>query len=214
VPTTAIAYQENRVIVSADTNYQGFEYDPVSEICTPTNKRMILKWAALKDVFPALVQDKGVIDLGANFGFLCFKAIEHGAHWAVAVESKAEYLDPMFVLCRWLERRVRWTRLKFPRDTGHMNADVVCCLSLLHHVFPKCSLEDVLDALHEMANEAVILEWISPEDRAIVRKGWGPSHPEYNEERFLELARDRFGEVAFVAHGHHDTRKIYLLKKG
>lgn len=216
MPTTAIAYEKDGVIVSAETNYQGFEYDPTCKICTPTNKRTIRKWDALEDIFPHLVDGKSVIDLGANFGFLCFKAVEHGAKWAVAVERHDAYLDPMRKLCRKLliSRDVSWAKVRFPGETAHMFADVVICLSLLHHVFPKHDLESILDSLCAMTNETAIVEWMTREDRAIIRKGWASAHPEYNEDRFVELAEERFGLVSYLAHGHHDTRHIYLLQKG
>lgn len=212
MPTTCIVELTEKKLISAPTNYQGFEYDLDEKTCTPTNKRAKKKWAAVEHLFPRVVEDHTFVDLGANFGFFCYKALECGAMRATAVEGHKQYYEAM-APAQDLERRCEWIHARFPQGTHHIGGDVVMCMSLLHHVFPKCSLGDILTALHNMTYDAVIVEWIGRDDRAIVRKGWAGQHPEYNLARFRDLSRRLFrGGIYRIGEGHHDTRTIYLLK--
>jgi len=210
MPTTCIVELTEKRLVSAPTNYQGFEYDLDTMICTPTNDRAKKKWEAVKDFFPGLVKERLFLDLGANFGFFCYKAMEHGAAHATAIESNKAYYGAM-APSQDLERHVEWLNTKFPQGTHHLAADVVMCMSLIHHVFPKQTLEHIMDELRGMTHLAAIVEWVDRGDRAVMRKGWADQYPEYNRQNFLDLAENRFKHVFCTGTGHHEEREIYVL---
>jgi SAM-dependent methyltransferase len=210
MPTTCIVDLNEERIVSAPTNYQGFEYGLDSGVCIPTNNRTKKKWKAVEIFFPELVRGRSFLDLGANFGFFCYKAMEQGASHATAVESNKQYFSAIS-RAQDLERRVAWLHAKFPQGTSHLEADVVWCMSLIHHVFPKKSMEEILDALREMTHVAAVVEWVGRDDRAVRRKGWARQYPEWNEQNFRTLAEERFVRVFYIGEGHHPERALYVL---
>jgi hypothetical protein len=206
--TTAIVTVEDGCIVSAKTNYQGFTYNPATNLCAPTNNRVVRKWAVVRDVFPELVRGRSFMDLGANFGFFNFKALECGAAHTIGIEAHEPYHAALAAaLARVPVPGLEWVCARWP--TTHQ-ADVVMALSLVHHLAMKTPLERILDDLRAGAHEAVIAEWIDPEDKQATRKGLH-ERPEYTRARWLALARERFSTVELLGHGHHDTRLVYLL---
>lgn len=212
MPTTCIVRVEDGKLISAETNYQGYIWDPKVTTCTPTGKRSVAKWKAVQQIFPSLVKGREFIDIGASFGFFCFKALECNASWVTGVERHKPYWQaiqdaPMHTA------HFTWLCKRFPRETEHLHGDVVMCLSLIHHLFPSHSLYAILYYLREMTIEWLFIEWISPEDRAIVRKGWAEKHPEYNFGQFKTLARGLFSSMEPINPGHHATRYVYLLGK-
>lgn len=210
--TTCIVTVEDGKLISAETNYQGFVWDPALNVCTPTGKRAVAKWKAVQGIFSDLVKHREFIDIGANFGFFCFKALEYGASWVTGVENNKSYWRAIQD-AHMLTSRFAWLHKKFPGGTEYLHGDVVMCLSLVHHLFPRLSLASILGHLHQMARMYVLLEWVSPLDRAIRRKGWGPQHPEYNFDQFRTVAEQLFSSIEPINPGHHETRHIYLLGK-
>lgn len=210
--TTEIVTVEDGLVVSEDSNYQGYTYSPLLNLCLPTNKRCIRKWAVVQKVFPWLVRDRAFMDIGASFGFFCFKALEHGARLSIGLEKHPPYHRAMRDALRQAPvPNLEWVNGSWP-ETGH-KADVVMILSVIHHLFPKKSLGAILDDLYQSSNRWVIAEWIARDDKQVQRKGFAKQHPEYSHEGFLLLASDRFRSVEFLGNGHHKTRFVYLLEK-
>jgi len=199
-------------IVSAKTNYQGFLYDPASGVCTTSNRRCLEKWLTVKEVFLDLMEGHSFMDIGANLGYFCFKALEWGATKSIGLEKHLPYHQAMMeALLQVPVPRLEWVNGEWPA-TGH-RADVVMILSVIHHLFPRTSLEQILDDLWQSSNQWVIAEWIARDDKQVQRKGFAVRRPEYNQEHFLALVRERFSSVEFLGNGHHDTRFVYLLEK-
>lgn len=212
--TTAIVTVEDGLIVSADTNYQGFTYNPKTNTCLPTNSRAVKKWYALKGVFPGLVKDRTVLDIGASTGFLCFMALEFGATWVIGIEREQKrHRTLRYALAEIIIPKLSWQRASFPKETQHLKADVTIVMSLVHHLFPRMSLEEILHEIAGLTQVAALVEFPMQGDRQVQKKGWVPKHPEYNHARFLELAKAEFGKVTIVGPGHHDTRIVHLLEK-
>lgn len=210
--TTSIVTTKLNTIISADTNYQGFTYDVWTGICTPTNNRCILKWNVVKELFPGLRRGRTFLDIGASFGFFCFKALEYGAGLSTGLEKHPPYYRATAdALLKVPVPGLEWVNGDWPH-TGH-RADVVMIMSVIHHLFPQRPLEQILDDLFACSNHWVIAEWISREDKQVRRKGFADKHPEYNQERFLALARKRFRSVKFLGNSHHATRFVYLMEK-
>jgi hypothetical protein len=208
--TTAIVTVENGCIVSAPTNYQGHTFCPATNVCTATNKRTVRKWATLERVFPALVRGRTFMDLGANFCFFCFKALQHGATRAIGIEAHEPYHAALAAV---LEQApvpgLEWVHARWP---SKHRADVVMALSLVHHLAVKTPLAQILDDLQAGTGHCAIVEWVDPEDKQATRKGLHEREG-YNHTHFLRLVRARFPGVELVGHGHHQTRWIYLLRQ-
>lgn len=212
MPTTAIVKFEDNTLISLPTNYQGFNFDLKKNVCTPTNNRAKLKWKTLERYFPAIVKGQTFVDLGANFGFFLWKALEYGAEKVIGIEANRAYHGVIEEELKYLDLPVTWLRLCFPLETVEIHGDVVMFLSLIQHTFPKLSIPATLGFLKGMADKFIIFEWVGRRDRAVIRKGWADAHPEYSKSEFLKAC-----DAADLLHvqlglGHHPTRTIYLLK--
>lgn len=211
--TTAIVRLENDTIISKPTNYQGFEYNVVDNVCIPTGNRTPRKWGVVAGVFPELVCGKSFLDIGANFGFFCFKALEHGATKATGIEAHRPYWEALGnVLRENPVPRLEWVHVRWPDH--YCTADVVMALAMVHHLFGNgMSLEVILDELRACANEYVIVEWIGRDDKQVIRKGIPDRYPEYDRTNFCYLMDQRFSDIVYLGTSHHETRHVYLLRK-
>jgi hypothetical protein len=216
---TKILKVRDKCIVAARTNYQGFVYDTEKNVCTPTNARMKKKWAAVEAVFPDLVRGRSFLDIGACFGFFCFKALEHGARLPIGLEMNENFYRP--VADALLELRISgkadspgpwmaWIKKKWPTD---VKADVVMAMSVLQYIFPDLSLTGFLDRIKWSARVAALVEFPRREDSTVIKEGWLDDHQEYTRANFEALARERFASVECLGLGHTNTRHVYLLRK-
>lgn len=206
--TTSIVRQEGNWIISEDTNYQGFRYNTESLHCVPTNHRARRKWAAVESVFSELVYNRSFMDIGANHGFFCFKALEHHTSLSIGIEPNSEYYQSVTNILP--VHSLDWRRMSWP--FRNLQADVVMFLSMLHHFCPgKMLMEDVFRALYYNAHDCVICEWVGLDDIWMADKNINTN--EYNHDVFLLTANSLFESVIELGPGHHNTRKIYLLEK-
>jgi hypothetical protein len=207
---------EGKLLVSKPTNYQGYTLDTETGQCTPTNGRSIPKWDAVKGVFPGVVKGQVFMDIGSAQGFFCWKALECGAVRAIGIELRDRYWQE---LDQWLapgfpaSKRFQWAHLAWPGQTQHLQADVVMCLSLVHHLFPRMSLATILQTLAASTIQHLFVEWIGRGDKMVIKKGWVGQHPEYTREQFLLTAQRYFAKTTFIHEGHHPSRAIYLMEK-
>lgn len=205
--TTAIVCVQDNCLISEDTNYQGFVWDSEALVCTPTNSRVLKKWATLEPHFPALVKNKSFLDIGANMGFFCFKALEHGAQAVTGLEKHLPYFNSLASALRHLDpatRNLTWVHVKWPTED---RADVVMMLSMVHHLLARMSLEEILERLRQAAPVA-IFEWVEPWDAMAKRKGYLDYPPRH---MFLDYACENFGGFQCLGFGHHRSRFIYRL---
>jgi len=215
--TTSMVRVEKKTIVSADSNYQGFRFDTESLTCTPTNNRVKRKWAVLERVFPDLVQDRSVLDIGANHGFFCFMALAHGARGVIGIERNPTYYAAVHDAIQkidsdYIREHMLWKKLSFPEEVWSYQQDVVIFISMIHHVYPKYNLDYILSHISRLASHAAIVEFVCPEDKQVQKQSWA-GDPEYTEGEFLRLSEWHFGKVSLVGDGHHPTRHIYLLER-
>ena len=210
--TNIVEVYDGRLLVSYYKNYSGYVWSATSNICIPTNNRTGPKWEAVKDVFPDLVKDKTFVDIGASQGFFCFKALECGAKQVVGIEAHQPYWESVNNAIAQLilpPDNLDWLFGRWPAVSEL--GDVVMAMSVIHHWFPKRSLESILADLCDSAREYVIFEWVGREDRQVLKKGWLDRHPEYNRDEFLIQAAEIFSFVQFIHEGHHPSRSVYLL---
>lgn len=214
--TTNIIRIEQDCIISEETNYQGFAYDCVQNKCTPRGHRTTLKWKTLRSVFPALVKGNSFIDIGANFGFFCFKAMEHGCTHTIAIEAFKDYLEPIVQAINEKNlTKIEYVLGVFPEvaKKENLSADVVMGLSLVHHLFVKYSLEIIIEDFFNITNKYMIVEWIDRDDEMAKKHGFVEAHPEYNKKKFEQIISGIFSKWGYIGEGHHPTRFIYLLTK-
>jgi len=216
MPTTSIIRREGDLLISEPTNYQGYTLDTQTGLCTPTNGRSIPKWDAVKDVFPDIIRGRSFMDIGSAQGFFCWKALECGATHAIGVERRDTYWRELH---QWLapgfpaSKNFQWVKSVWPFQTQNVQEDVVMCLSIVHHLFPRVSLATILQDLANSTARYLFVEWIGRADKMVIKKGWVGQHPEYDREQFVIIAQRIFDTVTFVHEGHHASRAIYLMEK-
>lgn len=208
--TTNIIRIEDNKIISEPTNYQGFTYNLITRECVPTGNRTPLKWDTLKNIFPGIVKDSSFLDLGANFGFFCFKALECGCDNTIGIEANKDYFEPVNVVLKSEGvKNFKWLYGRFPQVSD--NADVVMALSLVHHLFSKMPLHDIIYHIKSCSNRFVIIEWIDRDDDSVKKYKYDKRFPEYNKTEFENILYQNFKSVENIGEGHHSTRTIYLL---
>jgi len=204
--TTSIIREEGDLIVSENTNYQGYTFNKSTKVCTPTNHRTIPKWEALKGIWPDIIPNNSFMDLGSSMGFFCFKAVEFGATRSIGVESHSSYFNAVSKVCGDF---VEYVNARFPTING-LQSDVVMALSLIHHLSRGYSLEQIAEDLSNATEKFLIIEWIGKDDRTNAKYHYEESHSWENMEFFL---LERFKTVEFINHGHHKARLIFLCSK-
>jgi len=208
--TTNIVRVENNTIISAETNYQGFVYDIEKNSCKPTGNRTPFKWSTLKEIFPSIVKGSSFMDIGANFGFFCFKALEHECSYTVGIEANKNYYESINnVLKSKKIENFEWVYGRFPEISKEV--DVVMALSIVHHLFSKMSLEKIVLNIKKCAKKHAIIEWVDRNDSSVKKYGYDKNFPEYNKFKFDDLLNNNFNVVKDIGKGHHSSRIIYLL---
>jgi SAM-dependent methyltransferase len=204
--TTSIMRKRGNLIISDDTNYQGYQYDIDKKICTPTNHRTIPKWQTIKSIWPEIIQGNSFIDIGASMGFFCFKAIEFGAIKAIGIEDNSNYFNAVKGVSGDI---IEYHKLRFP-NIEDLKADVVMALSVIHHILQNNTIENVSRKLSSITNKTLIIEWIDKNDRTNEKYKYGELHKWENMQSILG---DHFQNIKLIGNGHHETRKIYLCQK-
>lgn len=204
--TTSIMYKKGPLIISADTNYQGYTYDTEKKVCTPTNHRTAPKWETVRGIWPSIIPGNSFMDIGASMGFFCFKAVEHGASKSIGIESHGDYFNAVKSVCGDI---IDYHQCRFPAING-LSADVVMALSIVHHLLQSHGIETVAQQLADVTKKALIVEWIGVDDRTQAKYGYGENH---KWEKMQAVLEQSFADIQFVGFGHHETRKIYLCQK-
>lgn len=203
--TTEIVYADGK-IVAAESNYQSFTYDVKKNTCIPTNKRTVQKWNAVKDWFPALVEGRKFMDIGASLGFFGFKALECGAQFVTCVEYKEKRCKPMIAMLKQVQLPTfRWQCEAWPNGR---RAEVIMYLSVIHHMAQSSSLRSIVYDLSFATKKCAIVEWVDKEDKQVRNV-----RPDYSFDQFKKVASRVFSRMELKGKGHHDTRHIYLLWK-
>jgi len=214
MPTTSNMSYNHPLIVSDDTNYQGFNYNIETKKCEPTNHRTIGKWKTLGSYFEdGLVKGKSFADIGANFGFFNFKALENGCTKTVAIESSKDYAKEL-KKCLNKSKIENFDLIvgKYPKDVKELKVDVLMAMSILHHLYSKNKLEECVKEILSRTKKNLIIEWIDVDDRSMKRKKHN-LNKDYTKSNFERILSEQCKSVKQIGEGHHDTRMIYLASK-
>lgn len=182
---------------------------------------------ALKEVAP-----KVVLDIGCNTGHFSAMAAREGAR-VVGIDSdpvvagevwrmaQAQNLDiqPLVVNLARPTPATGWRNTENPsfleRATGHF--DCLLMLAVIHHltITERIPLEDVMALAAELSTDAVIAEFVSPEDpmfRRLVR-GRDELYAHLTQETFEQACARHFRVVRMLPLPG-GTRCLYLLRRG
>ena len=104
--------------------------------------------------------------------------------------------------------------------TERLNADLVLCLGLLHHLIlgEGRDLGKILEILSALSKKALILEYVDLSDRLIQNEpsffnhlnNYTPNN--YNISVIIETGRKYFKEVE-ILDSYPDTRKLLVFEK-
>lgn len=172
-----------------------------------------------------------VLDVGCNTGFFSALAARSGAQVVgldydpvvvgdVFRQAKKEKLDilPLVVDLTRPTPGVGWKNREWPSflDRSKGRFDLVMMLAVIHHmlVTERIPLSEIVDLAHQLTTDAIIIEFVGPEDSMFRRLLRGRAHlfSDLNEQVFeSELARGF--DVARKERLSDSHRWLYLLRK-
>ena len=114
-------------------------------------------WQTIKELLPAELSGKTVLDVGCNAGFYAFEAKRRGALRVLGVDGQRQHVRQGLFVREVLGLDVEFRRLNVyeltPRTVGKF--DITLALGLLYHLkHPILALEN----LYQVTNELLIIE--------------------------------------------------------
>lgn len=201
--------------------YQKFYLSDTFIEINPVDKGLVNKKNLTKIIFYSnWIQNKTVLDLGANSAYFCFHSLFRGAKKTTAVE-----MDPTYV-----------NMLKSAKDFLNIQnfeivdkniveieekADLVLAFALIHWIY-SCtsdygSLSQAIKKLADLTNDVLVIEWIDPNDEAIKffkHTEWNKDiiTEEYSKENFEKALSEIFESFEYVG-DIKETRQLYFAFK-
>lgn len=176
-----------------------------------------------------------LLDLGANTGWFSRLAARMGTR-VIATDVDEAAIDDLYLRARAGGAPILPLRLSFgeltrvvdcPEAEGmflpateRLQADLVCCIGLLHHLVlgEGRAMGDVLEVLAALARRALVVEFIALDDE-LIRENPGffasleEHSPEtYNLDALLEAGQSLFRSVTKLP-SHPDTRTLVVFEK-
>jgi 2-polyprenyl-3-methyl-5-hydroxy-6-metoxy-1,4-benzoquinol methylase len=212
----------------SDSRSHWLEYADVNSYSTQS--------AAAKREFVAraidLIRPSRVLDVGCNTGAFSTAAARAGAFvvaidndvavveelYAAAVQSGLDILPLVVDLAR-PSPPLGWRNAEQPSflSRAHKAFDLVLLLAVLHHllVTDGIPLDEVLSLVAELTQDAVVVEFVAPEDLMFRRlsRGRDHLHSALTREAF-EVACSRHFRIISALGPLDQTRWMYLLRKG
>jgi len=201
--------------------YQEFEISPRNIRPRPMDQPLRRK-KKLAQVFfePDFLAGKTVLDIGANGGFFSFWACQNGARQVVSLDMDKAYL----ALIREAQAVLGWRRIR-PIHAKLQNwqepADLVLAFAMVHWLY-SCtanygSLEAVVAKLAGLTRSILLIEWVAPDDAAILgfkHTEWNPGVDKagYNVEAFEGALRQHFHKVEAIG-PTSATRMLYACRR-
>ena len=213
-------YKKVKELISVG-GYQSFTYDIRKRfiLINESDQRTNIKKRLVETAFnTGNLEGKTVLDLGGNNGLFSLCSLIKGADKAHVVDIDKEAINNVNQLAK---------DGNFNKLSGSFSniselskkEDIVIALALVHWIFDLTtgfgSLKSAINFLRELTKEALIIEWVDPNDPAII----GYKHtstainPEeisnYNEENFINLLKTNFDNLKLIG-TLSSTRKIYI----
>jgi SAM-dependent methyltransferase len=154
--------QVEQLLAEEDFQYQRIEL-PYG-LATPGRDRM----STARQIFPADLRGKSVLDIGSYLGFFCFEALRRGADRVVGLEADAESVRKARRLAECLDLKPEFRHGDIEHASIDGQFDYVLCLNVLHH-FRDPIL--VLEKLARATREKLILETVAFERGERVKTG-------------------------------------------
>lgn len=159
---------------------------------------------------------KTLLDIGANGGFFSFLACQRGASQVVSLDMDEDYLN----LIRTAQAHLGWPQIS-PVNCRVQDwdkpADVVLAFAMVHWLY-SCtanfgSLDAVVTKLASLTRLVLIIEWVAPNDPAILgfkHTEWNPDQAKgpYSREAFESALRAHFYKVEIIG-ATSTTRVLY-----
>jgi SAM-dependent methyltransferase len=181
---------------------------------------------ALRELTP-----KSVLDVGCNTGHFSSIAARNGAS-VVAIDydpvvvgqlwrqARSEHLDilPLVVNLSRPSPAAGWRNEEYPSflDRARGKFDVVFMLAVLHHmlVSERVPLPSILDLAAELTRDALIIEFIDPQDSMFRRltRGRDELHKDLTVQSFESACLQRF-HILRSERVPGRARALYLLRK-
>ena len=199
--------------------YQEFELTKNS--IRTTENDLEAKRRLLEQFFtPRFFAERSFLDLGANSGFFSFLALQNQATNAIAVDIDDVYLEMIRRASGYLDIH---NIVAINENVAELTvaSDIVLALSIVHWLF-SCSaqfgsLDNVVSKLSSLADYMLIVEWIEPNDPAILSLGhinWNQDciTGEYSRCEFEKALAKYFKHFEIIGNSQ-DSRVIYAAYK-
>lgn len=209
------------------TRYQVFSFDEFGNIRN-IGGRIPNKLKAYGRYYLSDFNNKSLLDIGTDFGFFCFEAINRGASKATGVDrGRKEGDGTLYEITHMNQKVVKFWPSKYATvdfitsDIGKEwpvidPHDIVMCCSMYHHIYANCGNHDeIFYWLSQVTNEYVL--WEGPLDlQDPVAKLHIPREYKagFNKKSILKSMKKYFKKVCLVGPAmHSDTREVYILYK-
>ena len=216
--TSGYLFENNFIRVNG---YQNFSYsiEEKSIYISESDQKIIKKTKLVeKSLLTGILKDKSVLDLGGNNGFFSLLSLINGARNAHVVDIDSEAIKNVRSLSNDAKMDELTSECSNISEVSK-KSDIVLALALVHWIFDLTtgfgSLKSAIKFLKGLTKEALIIEWVDPNDPLIInyKHTSTASNSEeidnYNEENFINLLRDNFDTLVYIG-SLSNTRKIYL----
>lgn len=216
--------EPGKIEINGNIKFSGYQNfilsDSYIEI-TPTDAGLVQKKRLTNKIFYSeWIQDKTVMDIGANSAFFCYHSLFKGAKHATAVEMDTTYVEMLRAAKNHIGIKDLSILDKNVMDVEE-NAELVFAFALIHWIY-SCtsdygSLDLSIKKLASLTNEVLVIEWIEPEDEAIKffkHIEWNQDiiTEEYSKENFENSLSKHFDSWEIVG-DIKSTRKLYFAYK-
>jgi serine/threonine protein kinase len=194
------------------------EYVISKSVLLPLDPNLKIKQQILSRYFsPRFMQNRSLLDVGANGGFFSFWAKKNFSNKVYAIDTDSDYLE----IVRRVRDELNYNEIQVI-NSNFINysapADNVLALALIHWVY-SCtavfgSLEAVVKKLASLTRYMLIVEWVDPTDDAIQffhHLDWNKEYinEPYNLELFEKALANNF--LSYQKIGNiSPTRSIYV----
>jgi hypothetical protein len=205
------------VIKTDQIVFSGYQSFILSDSIVPLSKKLKRKFNLIQRHLDK-ISGLSCLDLGcANmfFGFYCY--INGAAVDAVEVDS--EYIKDIRRICDEKNFNINVHQMNIEGYTKP--ADIVFALSIIHWLY-SCSasfmsLESVIVFLSSLSKRFMFIEWVGPEDRAILKfnhLGYNNNETkkDYSFDVFHDSLKKQFDNVVRLG-SVSKTRSIYLCSR-